>query len=407
MKKSTRIAFGSIVLVLSVLGVGFGIAWLKYMQIVAAMSAPPPPEAPVAVKLGKAVPCSIRQSTTSVGTIMAPRSITIRTETSGLVSRIGIESGGLVKEGSVILELDASVEKAQLESAKARQKIAASTFERLKQASDAKAVSELELEQAQAELDQAVAEIDRNEAIIARKTIFAPFDARVGLINTFEGQYLSEGTVIGTLQSVEEFVHVDFELPEAVSFFVQEGHEIQLRVGDQTFTAKIVARDSQADRITRNLLARARLNNPPAALLPNVSVKVFIEYGPELQALLVPLTSVRRSPTGAYVFVTMTDPEGKLRVDERRVKVGKTIAEGVIVMEGLEADEQVVADGSFKLREGAMIVEIPDDASSSDATQAAESSQSGKPDDKSVAEPKAVVEPSPVGESTSQSGTVP
>jgi membrane fusion protein, multidrug efflux system len=371
MQKTVRVIVGSILLVLIVVGIGAGLAWIKYQQIKAAQSAPPPPEAPVAVRFGVAIPCSIRQSTTSIGTILAPRSITIRTETSGVVRKMGLVSGEIIDKDAVILELDRSVEQAQLASAEARLKIADSTFRRMQMAADANAITELELDQAKAELEQASAEIARNKAIIAKKTLPAPFRARAGLINTYEGQYLSEGTTIGTLQSVEDFVHVDFVLPENVAHFVEIGHEVRMNVGEKTMTAKIVALDSQADRITRNLLTRARLDNPPTFLLPNDSIKVSIEYGPEMKVLSVPMTSVRRSPTGAFVFVTEQDADGKTRAKQRQVNIGQTNDSGVIIVSGLNANEQVVADGSFKLRDNALIAEVqsePADIGSKQAT---------------------------------------
>ncbi len=371
MQKTVRVIVGSILLVLIVVGIGASLAWVKYQQIQAAQSAPPPLEAPVAVRFGVAVPCSIRQSTTSIGTILAPRSITIRTETSGVVRKMGLVSGAIIEKDAVILELDRTVEEAQLASAEARLKIAESTLRRMQLAAAANAITELELDQAKAELEQADAEIARSNAIIAKKTLPAPFRARAGLINTHEGQYLSEGTTIGTLQSVEDFVHVDFVLPENVAHFVEIGHDVRLYVGDKTMTAKIVALDSQADRITRNLLARARLDNPPTFLLPNDSIKVSIEYGPEMKVLSVPMTSVRRSPTGAFVFVTEQDAEGKTRAMLRQVKIGQTNDSGVIVVSGLKANEQVVADGSFKLRDKALIAEVqsePADIGSTPAT---------------------------------------
>jgi membrane fusion protein, multidrug efflux system len=358
MQKTVRVTVGSILLVLVVAGIGAGLAWIKFQQIQAAQSAPPPPEAPIAVRFGVASPCTIRQSTTSIGTILAPRSITIRMETSGVVRKMGLVSGQIIEENALIFELDRSVEEAQLASAEARLKIADSTFRRMQMAADANAVTELELDQSKAELEQAQAEIDRNKAIIAKKTMLAPFRARAGLINTYEGQYLSEGSTIGTLQSVDDFVHVDFVLPENVAHFVEIGHDVQLHSDGNTLKAKIVARDSQADRVTRNLLARARLDNPPKFLLPNDSIRVSIEYGPEMKVLSVPMTSVRRSPTGAFVFVTEKDAEGNIRVKQRQVKVGQTNDSGVIVVSGLQPNEQVVADGSFKLRDGALVAEV-------------------------------------------------
>ena len=75
--------------------------------------------------------------------------------------------------------------------------------------------AETELDRARAERDVALAQIARTKAVIARKTIRAPFRARVGLADLHPGQYLNEGTQLTTLQGVDDAVHVDFTVAAA------------------------------------------------------------------------------------------------------------------------------------------------------------------------------------------------
>jgi membrane fusion protein (multidrug efflux system) len=353
----TKSIVGSIILVLLVLVAGAGVGWFKYQSIQASMNKPHPPEMPAAVVLGVVEPVSFRQSVTTVGTVLAPQSIELRTEVAGTIQNISIESGGIVKQGDELLKLDDNVEQAQLQGAEAMVKIAESTFRRTREAANARAVSELELDQAEAKLAQAKAEVARLEAVIRKKTLTAPFPARVGLCDLHLGQYLPEGTRITMLQGIEDFVHIDFSMPQRVADEVQVGESISLLDRDRTFHAEIVAVDSQADRLTRSIMARARLSNPPPTMQPNDSVKVLVEYGTPVQAMVVPASSLRRSPTGSSVYVVRKDDQGSMRAHLVPVTPGGTRDSKVVVFQGLSVGQTIVADGSFKLHENALLVD--------------------------------------------------
>ena len=130
--------------------------------------------------------------------------------------------------------------------------------------------------------------------------------------------------------------------------------EIRLAVEPQPRVAKIIAVDSQADRITRNVMARARLDQPPASMQPNDSIRIELEYGSAVEAHTIPAAGLRRSPLGSFVYLVEPDPNDvdKLRVRIQNVTPSKTIGGRVAILSGLSMDQTIVSDGSFKLREG-------------------------------------------------------
>ncbi len=347
-----RTIIGSIVLLLVVLGVGAAIAFQKYRMLTALP--PPPKEKPERVVFDWPKPLSMRNSTTTVGTVLAPRSVQLRTEVVGTVSEISFESGQVVDADQVLLKLDTSVEEAQLTGAKAALKIAESTLKRTQQAANLRAISELELEQADAIMSQAKADVLRLQATIRKKTLKAPFFARAGLFDIQVGQYLPEGTQITMLQGIDDFVLIDFMMPQQAADELHEGDEVKLVLDPQPPNAKIIAVDSQADRVTRNVMARARVDNPPASMQPNDSVRIELEYGNPVEALTIAAAGLRRSPTDAFVYVVKPDPENAdiLRVHVQSVVPSRTIGQRVAILSGLSLDETIVSVGSFKLREG-------------------------------------------------------
>ena len=352
-----RTIFGSIVLLVVVLGVGASIAFQKYRMMTA--SPPPNEEQPEFVVFAKPEPLSIRNSTSTVGTVLAPRSIQLRTEVVGTVSEMSFKSGQIVDADQILLKLDTSVEEAQLAGAKAVLKIADSTLKRTRQAATLRAISELELEQADAIMSQAKADVMRLEATIRKKTLKAPFCARAGLFEIQVGQYLPEGAQITMLQGIDEFVYIDFMMPQQAADELHEGDEIRLVLEPSPKPAKIIAVDSQADRITRNVMARARLDKPPTSMQPNDSVRIELEYGDTVEALTIPAAGLRRSPKGAFVYVVKPDPKNanKLRVHIQSVVPSKTIGQQVAILSGLSLDQTIVSDGSFKLRKDLWVID--------------------------------------------------
>ncbi len=246
--------------------------------------------------------------------------------------------------------------------------MAESTLSRTRQAAKNRAVSELEVEEAESAYSQAAAEIVELEATIAKKTLVAPFPSRIGLSNTHVGQFLASGSQIVTLQSLEGYINVDFMVPQSAADFVEVGHPIKLADEHETYVATVSAIDAQADRSTRNLMVRAKLSPVPKHMLPGDSVRVIVEYGPELTTAAVPVEALRRAPMKAYVYVVEQDAEGNSRARERQVQVGQMVGDRFSVISGLDVGVDVIADGSFKVRDGALIAAIPMHSESAQAT---------------------------------------
>lgn len=346
---------GSLVLITAVVGVGGALAYAKYTQIQKSMSAPPPPEMPISVRACPVSQVTFRQQTTVIGTVLAKRSIMISNEVAGTVRNVGFNSGDLVETGQVLIEFDTSVEKAELLAAEARVRLSKSMLTRMRRAKTSDAVTATEVEEAEAQFDQSSAAVAQLKAVIDRKTIRAPFRGRVGLRNTHEGQFLTSGFQIATLQSADDFIHVDFMIPQHAADWVAVGNQVSLIDSLGTYSAKVIALDDKADKQSRNRMGRAELSPIPPQLVPGDSVRVVIDYGQEVTTTAVPPEAIRRAPMDTFVYVIEMDKESHPRAQPRTVTVGKTIGDKVAVLSGLQAQDQVVTDGSFKAREGALL----------------------------------------------------
>lgn len=358
----------SILLLAVVAGVIALIFWMKSNQINAAMSAPPPPEMPVSVSLVEAESTEYRSKTVVVGSVLSNQTVRLRNELTGVVKDVSMVPGGIVDAGDVLVQFDDRTERADLKIAQASLRLAEAALARSRRLSQANANSQEEYEVAEAEAARAQAECERLEAIVERKKIVAPFDAQVGLFELHKGQYLVEGSEITTLEGIADFLYVDFAMPAHVSDWVKIGDSVAMEAdGNSTsIVAEIVALDSRADAASRSLMARAKITNFPASLRPGDSARVTIHYGPEIPVVSIPATAVRRSPSGTMVYLAVQE-EGEdgappsLRARMKPIMLAGGSGETNFVANGLKPGEKVVADGSFKVMDGSLLVSTQDE----------------------------------------------
>ena len=356
---SRRVWIGSVLLFGTLAAVGVGLAMWKAAAMRAAdAAAANQPEPIELVTVAVARPVEYRQTATSIGTVLALRSITLRNELPGTVRRVLFTPGQVVDAGTVLVALDVSVEEAELRAQEAQAALAETTLDRMRRASETRAASLLEVDRARAERDVALAQIARTKAIIARKTVRAPFRARVGLADVHPGQYLNEGTQLTTLQGVDDAAHVDFTVAQRVAAALRVGQAVDVFATDDSTptTATIVALDARIDPATRNAMVRARIERGGGALAPGASVRVRVPVGAPRPAVAVPVSALRKGPEGDHVFVIAPAKDGKTRAHVRQVESGAMLGDEVVILAGLSAGERVAGSGSFKLRDAGLVV---------------------------------------------------
>jgi membrane fusion protein (multidrug efflux system) len=401
MKLSTALAGISVFVFLGLLGGGLFLH--KRSQIIAAMNAPPMPEFPEWVRLGEARETEWQPTAELVGTAFSMRSVRISNELAGVVKRIGFESGSIVDEGEVLLELDAATEEADLAAAEAavrvaeaqrdvgrsQRDLAETELRRVRDASTQNAATPIELERREAEFRTAEADVARLEAEVdqagsrvaqaktrlAKFTIKAPFRGRAGIRTIHEGQYLAEGTVVVALEEIADTIYLDFPIPQEYLARVRPGLTVKAEsavLGTEPVSIEVVAIDAIVNNATRNVRVRGVVANPEGRIRPGMFVQVRVPVEPPSKKTMVPATAVRRATFGDHVFVVVpsanpADPPGSLRASMRPVVLGPTVGNDVIVLEGLQPGERIATTGSFKLREGALVGDV-DNRPPADAT---------------------------------------
>jgi membrane fusion protein (multidrug efflux system) len=350
---------GAVVLVGVFVTAGASLAFWKQSSLrAAAAEAEKQPEAAEVVTTVEALPREHRSSTTSIATVVALRSITLRNELPGTVRKVALTPGEVVGAGTLLVALDTSVEEAELAALQAEARLAASLLRRRAGLEASGAATREALDRAEADHAVALARIAQTQAVIARKTLRAPFRSRVGISDLHPGQFLDQGTLITTLQGADDAVYLDFAVPQQVASGLRTGDHVEIP-GSTSLSARVVALDARVDPETRNTTVRARIDGAVSMPAPGSSLRVQVAAGEVHAALALPASALRRDPDGDHVFVIAQDEAGQTRARLRRVRTGAQLGDEVLIEAGLSEGEEVAATGSFKLREGALVTVTP------------------------------------------------
>ncbi len=303
------------------------------------------------------------QTLPATATVTSVQGVRLSVETTGRITRINFESGDRVKAGTVLIELDRSSELAQLASAQAAADLARSSLARAQKLSRQKLASQDVLDNAVAQVKETEAQILNVQAALAKKTIRAPFSGRLGFRQVNLGEVVHSGEEIVALQILDP-VYVDFSLPQQNLKRISAGLPVRATVDaftDQIFTGQVMTIDSDIDPKTRSLRVRARVDNPAEQLRPGMFARVNVVLPHQRQVLPVPQTAIAYASFGDSVFVIdeqkdETSGETQQVLRQQFVQLGQKRGDFVEITDGLEAGEQVVTSGVFKLRSGSKVV---------------------------------------------------
>jgi membrane fusion protein (multidrug efflux system) len=326
----------------------------------------PPPEA---VNTATVEEQTWEGTITAVATVAAAKGVAISNEAPGVISRLHFESGATVRRGQLLVELDSDVERAQLASVRARQKLAALSLERSRKLVESGAIAPAQLDADQSAFGSLTADAKSLEAQVDRKQVRAPFAGRLGIRAVNLGQYLAPGTPVTVLESAES-LFVDFTLPQQYLGRVSQGTAVRaLDAGEKPVAeGTVTALDPAVDAVTRTFKVRADVPKHEGRLHPGMFVRARVVLSERVKVVTIPVTAVLHAAYGDSVFCVenrrgptdapLAGPDGKPLLSARQqfVKLGETRGDFVSVLDGLRPGQLVVTAGAFKLHNGGPVI---------------------------------------------------
>jgi membrane fusion protein, multidrug efflux system len=346
-----------LLVLLLLIAIAAPLAYYKFIQIqqqIAQGSQLPPP---ISVTVATARAAQWERQVGAIGSLVAFQGVNVTTEASGVITSVNFDSGNLIQEGTLLVELDNRTEMANLEAARARLQSENSQYQRLLKLKGESYVSSNDVETQAALVDIAEAEVRIAQVALAKKRIYAPFTGKLGIRQVDLGEYVAPADNIVTLLSLKQ-LYLDFTLPETNFNDLVVDQELDFKVRSypqRTFSARVEAWNPQLDVSTRNVSIRAVVDNREGLLAPGMFADISLLSQRREDVLVVPETAVFYNIYGEAAYVlekppaSDEDPDPAYRLAARQLDVLYRRDGLAGIRSGLKAGDIVVTSGQLKL----------------------------------------------------------
>lgn len=290
----------------------------------------------------------------ALGTLRANESVELTTSVTETVTELHFDDGDRVKAGQILVDMSSGEERAQLEEARATVAEAQRQYQRIKSLQATQTAAESLLDQRHRELETGRARLVAIESRLADRQVRAPFSGVIGLRNVSVGALVEPGDIIATLDD-DSVMKLDFSVPAIYLNVLMP--DVAVIATSRTwegrrFEGTVKSIDSRVDPVTRTIIVRALLSNPGRLLRPGMLMQVEL-LNRQREALMIPEESLLS--LGDRQFVLVVDKAADNSVERREVQIGTRRPGEVEIVSGLTSGEQVITDGTLKVRAGSNV----------------------------------------------------
>jgi len=315
---------------------------------------------------------------TGIGSVLSLHSVVVRPQIDGVLTKLLVKEGQLVKAGDLLATIDDRTIRANLDQARAQLgesqaqlQVALVNLKRYKLLSVDDGVSKQTYDQQQALVNQLKATAQGNQASIdaaqvqlSYTQIRSPVTGRVGIRTVDEGNFLRMTDTQGlfTVTQIDP-IAVEFSLPQQMLPTLQglindpEHAQVKAYIGADTDgeTGNLLGEghltliDNQINANTGTIRAKAEFNNAGQKLWPGLLVTVKIQTALVKDALVVPPTVVQRGLDQHFVYRVKGDKVETVQV--QMVYQGS----GQDIIKGVNPGDVLVSDGQSRLKPGSTV----------------------------------------------------
>ena len=215
------------------------------------------------VEIGQVKKVTLRDDTEAVGTLRSAQNVMLRPEVAGRVLSLGFADGARVRAGQVLVQMDDTLQRAEVQQSLAQLSVAKANHKRNQELVAQNFLAQRALDESSAALQVADAQFGLSCARLERMRLIAPFNGVVGIRNINVGDYVKDGADLINLENIGS-LYVDYRLPERYQVKVQPGQTIEVKLdafSGRLFKAKVEAVDPLIDANGRSIGVRAVLDN--------------------------------------------------------------------------------------------------------------------------------------------------
>ena len=336
---------------------------------------------PLTVEVAQVQAMKLQDETQAVGTLRSRQGVMLRPEVSGRISKLGFGDGQRVARGQLLVQLDDTLQQAQVQQARAQASIARTNLERNRELVAQNFVSKSAVDQTAAAMEVADAQVALAQAQLVRMRIVAPFTGVAGIGSVSVGDYVKDGAELVNIEDTGS-MFVDFRLPERVLARLKVGQDVDIALDSlpgRSFAGRVDAFDAQLDANGRSLLVRAKLDNRDGALRPGMFARARLIFEVRENALVVPEEAL--VPQGGKQYLLKVVDENGAKMTQRiEARIGLRVPGKVEILEGVAAGDVIVTAGQSRLmrseRQPIRVVDIG--ASQAAPDEGADAARSGR-----------------------------
>jgi membrane fusion protein, multidrug efflux system len=296
-------------------------------------------QGPTVVDVIIATPHEVSNTVEANGTVIANESVELHPEISGRLTYLNIPEGRRIAKGTVVARINDADLRAQMGKLRVQLNLAELTEQRYKKLLDISGINRADYDVALNQVNSLKADMSVLQAQIDKTVLRAPFNGVIGLKQTSPGAYVTNQTVLATMQQVDK-LKVDFTVPEEYANLIRKGSYVTVEVDAATHSkrrALIIATEPQVNTSTRNLVVRALLEGGGS---PGSFVKVLLAGPSGGTSVLVPASAIIPEDINKTVIMVKNG-----RAAFTRVQTGVREASNVQVISGVNPGDSVVVSG--------------------------------------------------------------
>jgi len=307
---------------------------------------------PVPVESRKVEIAEVPQIITAVGSLRSDESVTLRPEIAGRIVAIKFTEGQRVEKGSVLVQLDATVNQAEVQQARTNLELARSKYQRAADLAARNFISGQARDEAKTTFEVAQAALAVVEARFSKTELRAPFSGIIGLRVVSVGDYVREGAELVNLEAIDP-IKVDFRVPETFLKEVKVGQTMQVAldaVPGKVYDGRVIAVNPLLDAAGRAIVVRAQVRNQDVSLRPGMFARITLVTQTKRDAVVVPEEALVPQGTENFVFRVVEGKANRVKVETGQRRDGK-----VEIVSGIQKDDTIVTAGQARLREGVAV----------------------------------------------------
>lgn len=362
-----------------VVAVGAYLAWPSKTPAPSVSAGRPPAAVVIPVRVELAQQENLDVYLRALGTVTAFNTVTVRSRVAGELMAVPFKEGDTVAEGDLLAIIDPRPYQVALEQMLGQQQQNIAQFESAKRdltryqnlrKQDSIAPQQVDAQvalvgkmQGMIRSDQAA--VDNARLQLEYTRITAPISGRLGFRRVDAGNLVTANDPQGLVVITQtQPISVVFTLPEvdlpALRQAIAGGQPLVVQVYDRGNTRRLATGtlatiDNQIDVTTGTVRLKAAFENRDDALFPNQFVNVRLRVQTLPNVVTLNAAAILQGSQGSFVYVVNPDST----VSVRPVTLGARSGDKVVVLSGVQAGQQVVLEGTDRLRDG-MRVRVPE-----------------------------------------------